>query len=950
MSGAVWTSNRKNAIIPSHEGPRGFAAEGKGGHPNMKPTPREPRGNARWLRTYSLMYLAVALPMLALLLVSGKTFIYGGDALYQQYPTLVYTARAVRRLFSGGGFRMVDFSLGQGMDSLNMLAYYGLTDPLQWLAALAPESGLEVYYQALIFLYIYLSGLFFGMYLKRLPGMSGAAVALGAMVYAFCSYQTIGIIKNPYYSAGSLYLPLMLIAVERILSDRRFPMMVLVTALMILANFYLAYQTTLLVILYIVVRLIARLRARGVRKSAGDGFMLLGSYLLGLALSMAVLYPSALGFLDSGRTAGKTGYAESLLHYPLSYYIKLVLFFCAPYDYAGYWTLQSFSPLALAAVLFVFSRGCRLRASAERGTLRQLRVMLAMCAAFLCLPLAGRLFNGMGYPTNRWCYGFAAGVSAATAWGLPRFLKPDYEGRKRVAGILCAWGALMLAYGVLAYFFPALAGESVHYSNERGSRLIGCVPALAGGAAVLAAGAFFLRSDRGFREGNPSATRWLAALTALCFLAYTAGYALNAAVSARFQARGVSARIESEPEAAAARLDGDGLWRADTGMSLDAHAAQLGYRGTGAYLSLLPGWVTEHYRTLSLASLRWPFRVEGLGGDTYLDALAAVKYAVRADVRHPDLLPYGYAPAGEQTMPDGSLVHIYENEYALPAGYVFHSAMSEAEYDAFDPIQKRRALLSCAVLPEGASAYPAYEPARPAETLEWEVVSSDGVTLEGNTLRGREKGMITLRYDARADAETYLYFSGTRVVRVDSGTDLCVAARTDAGVSRAYFIRPEGNFNYEQLGACLCLGYSEGGVKEVTLRFEAEGELQFASLEFLSAPMEDYRAAVQALSAEGWNAEFGLNRAEGDVTLASDGILQFSIPYGRGWTACVDGSEVELLRAGGMYMALPLAAGTHHVALAYETPGLRTGAIVSLAALAVLLVWTFAARRVRRKK
>ena len=146
------------------------------------------------------MYLAVALPMLALLLVSGKTFIYGGDALYQQYPTLVYTASAVRRLFSGGGFRMVDFSLGQGMDSLNMLAYYGLTDPLQWLAALVPESGLEVYYQALIFLYIYLSGLFFGMYLKRLPGMSGAAVALGAMVYAFCSYQTIGIIKNPYYS------------------------------------------------------------------------------------------------------------------------------------------------------------------------------------------------------------------------------------------------------------------------------------------------------------------------------------------------------------------------------------------------------------------------------------------------------------------------------------------------------------------------------------------------------------------------------------------------------------------------------------------------------------------------------------------------------------------------------------------------------------------------------
>ena len=115
----------------------------------MKRTSHELSEDTRWVKRYTLVYLAVALPMLALLLLSGKTFIYGGDALYQQYPTLVYTARAVRRLFAGYGFRMVDFSLGQGMDSLNMLAYYGLTDPVQWLAALVPEGGLEVYYQAL---------------------------------------------------------------------------------------------------------------------------------------------------------------------------------------------------------------------------------------------------------------------------------------------------------------------------------------------------------------------------------------------------------------------------------------------------------------------------------------------------------------------------------------------------------------------------------------------------------------------------------------------------------------------------------------------------------------------------------------------------------------------------------------------------------------------------------
>ena len=120
------------------------------------------RGTAReWILRYTALYLMVALPMIALLLISGKTLLWGKDAYYQQYTTLSYTGQAIRRLFSGSGFDMVDLSLGQGMDVIGTLAYYGLTDPTQWLGALFHGRGLELYYHALIFLYIYLSGLFF---------------------------------------------------------------------------------------------------------------------------------------------------------------------------------------------------------------------------------------------------------------------------------------------------------------------------------------------------------------------------------------------------------------------------------------------------------------------------------------------------------------------------------------------------------------------------------------------------------------------------------------------------------------------------------------------------------------------------------------------------------------------------------------------------------------------
>lgn len=378
----------------------------------------EGRGrSAGWMRRYTLLYLLAAIPMAAILLASGKTFLWGGDAFYQQYTTLCYTSSAIRRLLSGS-FSMLDLSLGQGMDALGTLAYYGLTDPTQWLSALFSGRGLEIYYHVLIFVYIYLSGLFFGMY-ARMTVLKRETrpwiVAMAAMIFAFCGYQTIGIIKNPYYAAGGLYLALMLIAVERILDGRRWRMMVWIALLTLISNFYLAFQTTLLVAAYALIRLLARLRSRGLRESVKDGMALAGSCLLGFLMGMAVLLPVALNFPASSRVDVSSGYTASMLHYPAGYYLKLLALFCAPYDYAGFWSLQSFCPLALLGLMLLFAPAGRRDLAARDGVRRQLRVAVALSFAFLCVPLAGKIFNGMGYVTNRWCYGHALAVCAATA-------------------------------------------------------------------------------------------------------------------------------------------------------------------------------------------------------------------------------------------------------------------------------------------------------------------------------------------------------------------------------------------------------------------------------------------------------------------------------------------------------------------------------------------------------
>ena len=906
-----------------------------------------------WILRYTALYLIAAIPMIAILLVSGKSFLWGSDAYYQQYTVLSYTGNAVRRLLSGGGFSMVDLSLGQGMDVIGTLAYYGLTDPFQWLGALFQGRALEVYYHALIFFYIYLAGLLFCAYL-RMTLLKGRAnpwlVAAAGMMFAFCGYQTIGIIKNPYYASGALYLALMLICVERVLSGRRWKLMPLVVLLMLWANFYLAFQTTLLTVLYIALRLCFRLRARGVRESAKDGFILLGGYLLGFAMSMLVMLPSILSFFMSGRVDVSSGYTDSLLHYPAAYYLKLLMLFCAPYDYAGYWSLQSFCPIALFALLLLCAPKRALEPE-EGRVRRQLRAGVALMVICLCVPLAGKVFNGFGYVTNRWSYGYAFAVCAAAAWGLPRLMDADFALRKKLCAAGLLWAAAMLVYALFAEKIGRFDGAGNAVAIEEMGSATKALSAIAGALALILASVWLAALGRGMRRNPARAKRAAAMLTALCCMVYSVGYALVAATSDEFRPAGIDVQIHSETGAAARALEGEGFYRVDTGGNVDAHAPLLGYNGTSFYWSLVPAWVSAHYRALELGSLRWTFRLESLGADRYLGALASVRYNLRKMDEPSMLLPGGASALGEMELADGTRVAAYENADCLPLGVVFDRAMSESEWAALDPVRKREALISCALLPDAdAEILPRFEGELPAEKLDYALISADGAELTAHGLRAGAEDSLYLSFDAPADSEVYLRFSGTALTSCSDDTDARIFTETDAGINALYLIYEGGAFNYPQTGACVGIGYSADGMERVQLRARDDIGLSFDALEIYSAPADYARCALTDLRARGsWDAQIGNDCAYGTATLSAPGVLQIAIPYSPGWSAEVDGESAEILRCGGMYMGLPLDAGAHEVSLSYETPGLRAGAWISLAGAAVYALLCAIGERRRRR-
>jgi hypothetical protein len=86
-----------------------------------------------------------------------------------------------------------------------------------------------------------------------------------------------------------------------------------------------------------------------------------------------------------------------------------------------------------------------------------------------------------------------------------------------------------------------------------------------------------------------------------------------------------------------------------------------------------------------------------------------------------------------------------------------------------------------------------------------------------------------------------------------------------------------------------------------------------------------------------------------DVAAARAGMLVVSQAWFPGWSATVDGRAEPALRADGLLIGVPVAAGTHHVVLRYHAPGLRAGALLTIATCVALLVWAVGARVVRRR-
>lgn len=106
------------------------------------------------------------------------------------------------------------------------------------------------------------------------------------------------------------------------------------------------------------------------------------------------------------------------------------------------------------------------------------------------------------------------------------------------------------------------------------------------------------------------------------------------------------------------------------------------------------------------------------------------------------------------------------------------------------------------------------------------------------------------------------------------------------------------------------------------------------SKDYLSLYVTELEDKLENLSME-------KNRITGDLKASQDEILFLSIPFSKGWTAYVDGTRQDFMRANIGFMAMEVEQGTHSVVLTYEDPLSTAGIMITILGILVLLccIW-----------
>lgn len=915
----------------------------------------------------------------------GRTLIWKQDGISQYFPRAVYYAEYIRTFVSNllqGRLElpMYDFSLGMGAE-----VTYSL-EPLYFLFALFGEEHAELAYQCITVIRFYLAGITVSilcLYFKK--GYFETLIA--GMIYVFCSFALYGGARHTMFMIPMILLPLLILAIEEILREKRWYLCTIFVAVSLLSNYYYLYMNTIAMGIYFVVRFLCQREKekKTVRNFVRKGLVICGTYLLGVAMSCIVLVTTFGQYVGSSRNGSAIIKTPSLFYYSKEWLVRCFLSFLTTANSPGEWLKLGFLPIAFAAVVCLFAR---------KGK-KEIKILSVIALILMSFPIFGFIFSGFSFVQNRWCYMIALLVAYITAAVWPEL----FDMTRREVLILAAAVGL---YGYLAYFG--------NYLTTKYTKLAFLCLTVTFGAVLLC--------QKRIKKLPELLKKGL--ILCLCMaMVLVNGHTFFGTAGAvqEYAAPGEAAKKSIDtPLAAVSQLEDDSFYRCEalvTSFHALSASLQLGYNGVSVFNSTINGYIMEYLSEMGCTSFGGT-TIYGLDNRTFLNALAAVKYCgyYEGDER---TLPYGYEEV-LRTEQNKKTAVICENKYALPFGYTYKETITREELEQYSAVERQEVLMQKVlleaeaakktetkdsvfesgsgeegaqekskaedsifgsgsgeesvqeksetedpVLKSGSGEEDAQEKMIQEETMEIQITSQEleilsveeqGVKLTETSMTAdaSEEHLLTLTFESRPDSETYLVLENGFLEGDGSEEPINLFIETEGNSYKFRFRAEDDRYGTGQKDFVLNLGYHEDVLTSCTIKMSRAGSIEFSGLKLYSQSMENVESYTQARK-EAVLEEVCVenNSVSGRIALEEEKILVLSIPYQKGWTAYVDGEKTEIKRANGMYMGLPLTAGEHSVELKFEIPGMRYVLVITPCAV-VLFTGLLTVSAIRRKR
>lgn len=891
---------------------------------------------------YTLMFLLMCIGAFLPFFTEGKSFVWGAgveDGLSQHFSALAYYGEALREFFRNllaGHPKLVmwDMSLGYGADILSTLNYYAIGDPLNLLYGFVSPKNTETMYDFMILLRMYLAGITFIMYARKMKKRSYGTV-IGALVYVFSGFCFRLGLRHPFFINPIIYFPLLCLGIEKIYQRERPYVFIFAVCVSAMSNYYFLYMLTIFAVIYAWIRFYKYTEENKMKNFFLTILKFGMYYTLGIAMAAVILLPSVIGFLGNGRY-GKGVDWKSLIVYPGKYYLLFIENFIG-YGNMGSNTNAGYLPIVGIVVLFtLFS---------QRMKHKKYRVAFIASIIALILPIFGYAFNGFSYANNRWAFALSFIVALLTAEMYPRLFVMS---KRQQIGI----GAGIIIYTVFCIIVNA-SGEEI--LKNKG------IMAACGLIAV-----FYILLLIFQRLGYDTQKRIVRVSMAILLLISVGVHGYY-----RFDPKGYAYTQEFMDQGQAYRtLKEDNirmLSKVNDPSVYRVHAEGYRYKNYGlinhlntisGYYSITAKCVTDTIKGYDTLGMQYADKYKGVDQRLGLLSLAGVKYITVAHNSQvaKDVSSKGDVPYGVEKQSKKGNITLYKNKYALPFAYAYDSYMTEQQYEQLNGIGKEQAMLAQIIL----NQHPADKEIQHNEQRndpDIQTISLPETRI--SSPKGKKYADITVPVEK--DKETYLYFKNLVYHGKKNGDDKFILTGrkgtkgilvTQNDVQQKIHIQSTFNpYYFGRKDYIVKINHQTSKAKEkVRLNFLSPGEYEFDDISLITVPKKDVLARLKERKENSMKQiQYEGNHFRGVYHAKKDQILCVTIPYSKGWKATVNGNRTKIYKANGMFMGIIMKKGTQSVKLDYETPGLKIGAWISLVAWIGLGIYGLYFEKYRKK-